>query len=166
MSWSEVGQVGGFFVAFCAVIVVPVALTFHRKVIRPLRWVLGVTAADSPTGEEVLPVPQQLALLRKTQLEIMEKTAQLENNGGSSVKDQVRQTHKLAIQIRNTLNQHLVASATNEAAIWKAIAEGISTASAADFAAVAAAKAQANERTRVQERDRLIDEDEDGLQDK
>jgi hypothetical protein len=112
----------GVVAGIVATLLIPAAIMFHRRVIRPLRWVLGVSAADSPTGEEVLPVPQQLAELRTNQREVMET---LGPNGGSSILDLSRKTHKLALSTDRALKQHLTDSARSEKEIWQAIA-GIS----------------------------------------
>jgi hypothetical protein len=65
--WGGVGAILGGCATFLAIVVAPLALLFHRRVIKPLSWVLGLKADESPTGEEVLPVPRQLAELRKGQ---------------------------------------------------------------------------------------------------
>jgi hypothetical protein len=103
-----------------ALVIIPAAVLFHRRVIRPLRWVLGVPAADSPTGEEVLPVPQQLAELRAAHREVMDT---LGPNGGSSIIDLARKTHKIALSTDRLLKQHLVDSAQSEKDMWQAIAK-------------------------------------------
>lgn len=102
-----------------SLILIPAAILFHRRVIRPLRWVLGVPIEDSPTGEAVLPVPQQLAELRSNQQEVMRT---LGPNGGSSIIDLARKTHKLALSTDRALKQHLIDSAQSEKDIWQAIA--------------------------------------------
>lgn len=102
-----------------SLLLVPAAILFHRKVIRPLRWVLGVAAADSPTGEAVLPVPQQLAELRRYQQDVLKA---LGPNGGSSILDLARKSHKLAMSIDRRLKQHLLDSTQSEKEIWQAIA--------------------------------------------
>lgn len=109
----------GVVAGIVATLLIPAALLFHRRVIRPLRWVLGVTAADSPTGEAVLPVPQQLAELRKSNAAVL---AALGPNGGSSILDLARKSHKLAMSIDRRLKQHLLDSTQSEKEIWQAIA--------------------------------------------
>lgn len=145
IDWAVVGETLGGLATFVVLLAVPVALLFHRKVIRPLRWVLGVTADDSPTGEAILPVPQQLAELRKAQEQILVASRELIDDGGNSIKDRVRMTHKLAMSTDRVLKEHLRNSAENEAEIWKAIAltdkHAAATALATDLMAKAAAEA-------------------------
>jgi hypothetical protein len=118
----SIGVVAGIISA----LLIPAAILFHRKVIRPLRWVLGVSAGDSPTGEAVLPVPQQLLELRRGAAESkanQEKViALLGPNGGSSILDLARKTHKLAVSTDKALKRHLIDSSEHEREIWQAIA--------------------------------------------
>lgn len=120
--WGTVFAGGAFVVTALVVIVLPGFYLFHRKVVRPMRWVLGVTADDSPTGEEVQSVPKQLAQIRQTQLDIVTRTEQLEKNHGGSMRDLVSRTHKLVVKVDTKLSAHLVESAKNETAIWRALA--------------------------------------------
>jgi hypothetical protein len=109
----------GVIATVISVIFVPAGIIFYRRVMRPLRWVLGVSAADSPSGEAVLPVPQQLLELRRNQAQIMSVVGP---NGGSSILDIARKSHKLALSIDRSLKQHLQDSARSEKEIWQAIA--------------------------------------------
>lgn len=116
----------GVIATIIAIIFVPTGVLFYRKVMRPLRWVLGVSAADSPSGEAVLPVPQQLLELRRGAAESkanQEKViALLGPNGGSSILDLARKTHKLAVSTDKALKRHLIDSSEHEREIWQAIA--------------------------------------------
>jgi hypothetical protein len=109
----------GVIATIISLVFVPAGIIFYRRVMRPLRWVLGVSAADSPSGEAVLPVPQQLLELRKNQAQIM---TVLGPNGGSSILDIARKSHKLAMSIDRALKKHLLDSAQSEKEIWQAIA--------------------------------------------
>lgn len=124
--WSGVFESAGGIAGVVALLLVPASIIFHRKVIRPLRWVLGVSAENSPTGQEILPVPKQLAELRSNQVEVQSNQdailKQLSPNHGNSLYDKVKQTHAIATRTERTLNEHLVKSAENEAEIWRAIA--------------------------------------------
>jgi hypothetical protein len=137
VDWGTFGEVLGGFGTAMAVLVVPAAVLFHRRVIRPLRWVLGVSAAASPTGEEVKPVPIQLAELRQTATVLLARTEELQNNGGGSMKDLARKTHRLAVSTNRELKEHLTKSAESEAAMWRALAEFGTQAKANNDAAVA-----------------------------
>jgi len=121
-SWATIFEVAAAVATLFALLLVPAAILFHRKVVRPLKWVLGTRAEDSPTGEEIMPIPHQLAQMRKSQLEIARRTEELDNNHGNSVKDTVRKTHRLALSTDRLLRQHLVDAAENERDIWRAIA--------------------------------------------
>lgn len=116
----------GVIATIISVIFVPAGIIFYRRVMRPLRWVLGVSAADSPSGEAVLPVPQQLLELRKGAAESKANQerviALLGPNGGSSILDIARKSHKLAVSIDRALKKHLLDSAQSEKEIWQAIA--------------------------------------------
>lgn len=151
INWAVIGEALGGLATFIVLLAVPAAIFFHRKVIRPLRWVLGVTADDSPTGEAILPVPQQLAALRRDQLTILAAASELVDNGGNSIKDRVRMTHKLAQSTDRVLREHLRVSAENEAEIWKAIAFADKHASTTAKAAADAAQLVQDQRIEDQE---------------
>jgi hypothetical protein len=125
ISLGSIAEFLGGVATFIVLLCVPAGMLFHRKVIKPLRWVLGVTAEDSPTGEAVLPVPQQLLELRTHQINlermVHESLKELMPNNGSSMVDRVRQTHKIATATDRMLRKHLLNSANNEAEIWRAI---------------------------------------------
>jgi hypothetical protein len=57
----------GGLATFFVLVVAPLAWFFHRKVIKPLSFVLGLKQEDSPTGEPIASIPIQLAGLRKNQ---------------------------------------------------------------------------------------------------
>ncbi len=89
----------GFAIFFVAGLI-PCAIWFHHRVIRPLSFVLGLKADESPTGEAIPPIPTQLADMRRTQLTIQATQKATENrlvriegelhpNGGTSLRDAV-----------------------------------------------------------------------------
>ncbi len=82
-SWSTILSGFAILVTVC---VIPAGVLFHKRVVRPLSFVLGLKAEDSPTGEKIPTIPQQLAQIR----------AELHPNGGSSMRDSVDRAEKLS----------------------------------------------------------------------
>lgn len=83
---------------------------FHRRVVKPLSFVLGLKAEQSPTGEAIPPIPAQIAGLRKladamhaqqeeTRVEIGLIKAELHPNGGGSLRDQTDMNGKATIEV-------------------------------------------------------------------
>jgi len=99
--WSGLGPALGGLATFVVVLVVPAIILFHRKVIRPLRFVLGIKEDESPTGEAIPSIPRQLALLRTDQVKLIGNVgsimAEVFPNHGSSLRDAV-DGHGLELQ--------------------------------------------------------------------
>ena len=79
IDWTAASTVLSGFAIFFVVALIPGAIWFHRKVIRPLSFVLGLKAEESPTGEAIPPIPSQLADMRKNQIEF--KSAMVKQDG-------------------------------------------------------------------------------------
>jgi hypothetical protein len=125
VDWTSASTILSGFAVFFVVALIPGALWFHRKVIRPLSFVLGLKAEESPTGEAIPPIPTQLAGMRKLQIDF--KTGQDAQNGeiaiikaelfpnhGSSLRDSVNRNEadtakvKLAvIDLKQTVDTHM-----------------------------------------------------------
>ena len=84
IDWSSASTILSGLAIFITVAVLPLAIVFHRRVVRPLSFVLGLKAEDSPTGQAIPTIPQQLAAIR----------AELHPNGGSSMRDSVDRAEK------------------------------------------------------------------------
>jgi hypothetical protein len=117
-SFEQFTQSLGGIATFLAVLLIPAAWLFHRKVIRPLSFVLGLKQEDSPTGEPIPSIPVQLAAMRKNQEEfkgeIQTINAEVHPNSGKSLRDVVdrndRNTRDLSMKVvdlQGTIDAHL-----------------------------------------------------------
>jgi hypothetical protein len=117
-SWTSAGPALGGIATFFILFVLPAAWFFHRKVIRPLSFVLGLKAEESPTGEPIPSIPVQLAEMRRNQEEFKGQikviNAEVHPNGGSSMRDVVdrndRNTRDLSMKVvdlQESLDKHL-----------------------------------------------------------
>ena len=89
-AWYEsAGSIVGALVAFVALILIPAYWFLHRKVIKPLSFVLGLKQEDSPTGTAIPNIPMQLAAIR----------AELHPNGGSSMRDSIDRNERSVQQV-------------------------------------------------------------------
>jgi hypothetical protein len=116
--FTSFAQSLGGLATFVAVLLIPGAWLFHRKVIKPLSFVLGLKQEDSPTGEPIPSIPVQLAEMRKNQEVFKEQVrtinAEVHPNGGNSLRDAVdsngRNTRELSMKVvdlQGTLASHL-----------------------------------------------------------
>jgi hypothetical protein len=130
--FTETAQALAGFATFLVILIIPALWFFNKKVIKPLSWVLGLKKEDSPTGEEILPIPQQLAQLRASHVELRSAqtemrttqvelqgslakiTTEMHSNGGSTLRDSVdrneRMTKDLVVRVIN-LEDHLKSDA-------------------------------------------------------
>jgi hypothetical protein len=112
VDWANLGIVIGGFSTAAAIVGAPAAYFFHKKVVRPLKWVLGVPAEDSPDGKAIPPIPHQLADLR---IDVMAVKTEMHPNGGSSMRDSLNrnemmtaQSQKLLQNLDIRLSEHVV----------------------------------------------------------
>jgi hypothetical protein len=129
---SSYAQGLGGIATFIVVLVLPAAWFFHRKVIRPLSWMLGLKAEESPTGEEILPIPQQLVVMRKNQDEVkgnlVKLTAEMHPNGGGSMRDSIDRNERLtaATQLRViNLEGVMARHAETDELVWTGITKSL-----------------------------------------
>ena len=106
------------FAIFFAVGILPAAWWFHRKVVKPLSFVLGLKKEDSPSGEEIPSIPVQRAAMRKNQEsfkktqaelqgQVVTLTAEMHPNGGHSMRDAVDKLSVNVIDLDKKLTNHL-----------------------------------------------------------
>ena len=138
-TFQQIAQTLGSLAPFLALLVIPGGWLFHRKIIKPLSFVLGFKQEDSPTGEPIPSIPVQLAEMRKNQTEMRDNqelfkeqvrviTAEVHPNGGNSLRDVVdrndRNTRDLSMKVvdlQGTLDAHLIEE-RKEQAITAALA--------------------------------------------
>ncbi len=125
IDWTAASTVLSGFAIFFVVALIPGAIWFHRKVIRPLSFVLGLKAEESPTGQAIPPIPTQISELREIASAVQTKqvenarqigllTAEMHPNGGHSMRDVVdrneRNTAELSVKVvdlQGILTNHL-----------------------------------------------------------
>ena len=125
IDWTAASTILSGFAIFFAVGILPAAWWFHRKVVKPLSFVLGLKQEDSPTGEQIPSIPIQLNDMRKNQVEF--KAAQVNQSGeiaiikaevfpnhGGSLRDVVDRSEtglaavKLqVVDVQTTLDKHV-----------------------------------------------------------
>jgi hypothetical protein len=88
--WSSLSTILSGLAIFVGAAIVPIVMLFHRRVVKPLSFVLGLKKEDSPTGEAIPNIPTQLASIR----------AELHPNGGSSMRDSVDRAEKTAHEVQ------------------------------------------------------------------
>jgi hypothetical protein len=121
----EVWQAISAGVSVLVLVLVPVAIYMNHKVIRPMSWVLGLKADESPTGEVIPPIPQQLSELRNQgkdrAIQIAAIRKELHPNGGSSLRD-VTDFNAIALDEARkhmvALEAHMAKHDTEERVIW------------------------------------------------
>jgi len=125
IDWTAASTVLSGFAVFFVIALIPLGLWFHRKVIRPLGFVLGLKATESPTGEEIPSIPVQLAELRKGYVEmrttqvrisghITSIQAELHPDSGSSLRDSMdrseaitKAVHLQVVDLQKTVETHM-----------------------------------------------------------
>jgi len=116
---SAISPIIDIAITVIVLMLVPAAWFFHRKVIRPLSWMLGLKAEQSPTGEAVLTIPQQLAELRQHQTvvvaEVASIKAEVNPNGGGSLRDSTDRNEKMTreiglhvVDLQSAFDKHMV----------------------------------------------------------
>lgn len=121
VDWANLGIIVGGFATAAAVVGAPAAYFFHKKVVRPLKWVLGVPAEDSPDGKAIPPIPHQLANLRTDVLAIK---SEMHPNGGSSMRDSLNRNELMTAQTlksQGEVSERLEAHITEDAEVQAAI---------------------------------------------
>jgi hypothetical protein len=150
-SWTSAGPALGGIATFFILFVLPAAWFFHRKVIRPLSFVLGLKAEESPTGEPIPSIPVQLADMRKNQIDfrtVQAKTAtevasikaELHPNSGHSMRDvtdrteaSLKEVRLQVVDVQTALERHLV-----EEQVARQAVSDLASRTAAELAAVTA----------------------------